>query len=344
MKFLLKKYKIFFICYLPFFIFVMFICLYKTNYSSITTGDITNLNTIFEVEDGYSSEGSLNSVFVYSSDKISLFQKWTTKLDKNAYIYIPSSNYLKFSVEDTIKMGNIEKKQSIEASVIYAYKKASELNSDINLTYSFKGLIIHYYVQNSDMQFKIGDIISEINGVTADNGYENLYNAYINMMEGSSVTVIRSGNNLSFETNADSSNYIKDEKTYSNISVYEKYDINYSMSYPKLNISSINTQGPSAGLMQTLCIYNQLVSEDITNGKRIVGTGTIDVSGNVGVIGGIEQKVVAAYKNKATYFLCPESNYEDGYAQYQKLGKKKSRMKFIMVKTFEDALEAIYNA
>ena len=51
--------------------------------------------------------------------------------------------------------------------------------------------------------------------------------------------------------------------------------------------------------------YNQLVSEDITKGKAITGTGTIDHKGNVGRIGGIEMKVMAADRMGAEIFLFP---------------------------------------
>ncbi|MDW7729872.1 MAG: S16 family serine protease [Bacillota bacterium] len=68
--------------------------------------------------------------------------------------------------------------------------------------------------------------------------------------------------------------------------------------------------GPSAGLMFVLEIMNQLDPEDITGGKSIAGTGTIDINGNVGRIGGVVQKVVAADRVGAEYFLVPQGNYE----------------------------------
>ncbi len=68
--------------------------------------------------------------------------------------------------------------------------------------------------------------------------------------------------------------------------------------------------GPSAGMMFTLEILNQLLDEDLTAGRRIAGTGTIDFTENIGRIGGVTQKVVAAEKAGAEYFLVPEANYE----------------------------------
>ena len=69
--------------------------------------------------------------------------------------------------------------------------------------------------------------------------------------------------------------------------------------------------GPSAGLMFTLTVYNSLIPEDLTGGRKIAGTGTINLDGSVGPIGGVKQKVFAAEAAGATYFLCPVDNYKD---------------------------------
>lgn len=66
--------------------------------------------------------------------------------------------------------------------------------------------------------------------------------------------------------------------------------------------------GPSAGLMFSLGIYDLLTPGPLTGGRYIAGTGTIDVSGTVGPIGGIQQKIAGAYANGATVFLVPADN------------------------------------
>ncbi len=69
--------------------------------------------------------------------------------------------------------------------------------------------------------------------------------------------------------------------------------------------------GPSAGLMFVLEIMNQVTAEDITGGRDITGTGTIDLNENIGRIGGVTQKVIAAEKSGLEYFFIPLSNYEE---------------------------------
>ncbi len=85
-----------------------------------------------------------------------------------------------------------------------------------------------------------------------------------------------------------------------------------NISFPvDIDIDAQNIGGPSAGLMFTLEIMNQLTDGQITNGHRIAGTGTISPDGVVGAIGGVRQKVFAAIEVGADYVLVPEGNYED---------------------------------
>jgi len=111
---------------------------------------------------------------------------------------------------------------------------------------------------------------------------------------------------------------------------------------PKVEFNTQQIGGPSAGLMMSLEIYNQLVDEDITKGYKIAGTGTIDPSGKVGRIGGIEQKIVAAHKSGADIFFAPNENGEKD-SNYQMALKTaediKTKMVIVPVDTFKDALE-----
>jgi PDZ domain-containing protein len=66
--------------------------------------------------------------------------------------------------------------------------------------------------------------------------------------------------------------------------------------------------GPSAGLIFSLGVYDTLTPGSLTGGTDIAGTGTIDEHGNVGEIGGIDQKIVAARNAGAKVFLVPPGN------------------------------------
>jgi len=69
--------------------------------------------------------------------------------------------------------------------------------------------------------------------------------------------------------------------------------------------------GPSAGMMFALGIIDKVSNHDLTHGRFIAGTGTIDPSGQVGQIGGIALKMIAARRAGATIFLAPASNCPD---------------------------------
>jgi PDZ domain-containing protein len=69
--------------------------------------------------------------------------------------------------------------------------------------------------------------------------------------------------------------------------------------------------GPSAGMMFALGIMDKVGPNDLTGGKFIAGTGTIDAQGAVGPIGGIQLKMIAARKKGATIFLAPAGNCSD---------------------------------
>ncbi|MCX4819254.1 PDZ domain-containing protein [Streptomyces sp. NBC_01142] len=75
-----------------------------------------------------------------------------------------------------------------------------------------------------------------------------------------------------------------------------------------IDINLADVGGPSAGLMFALGIVDKITPQDLTGGKFVAGTGTIDVKGKVGPIGGIEMKLVGARNAGAEYFLTPSDN------------------------------------
>lgn len=69
-----------------------------------------------------------------------------------------------------------------------------------------------------------------------------------------------------------------------------------------------NTGGPSGGMVFTLGVIEELTPQDLLQGRKVAGTGTIDISGKVGPIGGIDEKLIAAHRAGVTIFLAPRSN------------------------------------
>ena len=333
MKILLKKYKYFLILYLGVVVTVLFICIKRIDYSVTTTGDITNISSFMSVENSYEEKGSLNSIFVYSKDNATIFQKLISSYDSEATVEKLNKNYSSFSDDEYIEMGKIQKNQSIECSIISAYKTASKSNSNIKVEYSFLGIIVNYYIKDNN-KFRLGDIIVKIDDVDISNE-EAFVDAYSKIISGAKVKVQRGDNLIDIE--------IDEYSTYKTIGAYRKYKIDYEKTTPRVTVGKTNTLGPSAGLLQALSLYNKLVSDDITKGQVICGTGTISSTGVVGAIGGIEQKIIAAFKNNCKIFLCPSENYEEGLKRYNKL-RSKEKMRFVSISTLDEALEVLRNA
>ncbi|MBM2622443.1 PDZ domain-containing protein [Actinoplanes sp. LDG1-06] len=103
----------------------------------------------------------------------------------------------------------------------------------------------------------------------------------------------------------------------------------------KVSIDLDKIGGPSAGLMFTLGIMDKLEPADLTGGKIIAGTGTIDNDGNVGPIGGIPQKLVGAKKAGAQLFLVPKGNCAEA------LRNAVDGLPMAEVATVDDALTAL---
>jgi Lon-like protease len=94
--------------------------------------------------------------------------------------------------------------------------------------------------------------------------------------------------------------------------------------------------GPSAGMMFTLEIINQIIEGDLTAGKKIAGTGTIDFTEKIGRIGGVAQKVIAAERVGAEVIFVPEANYSDAL-------KAARRIIVVPVSDLDQALEFLSN-
>jgi PDZ domain-containing protein len=103
----------------------------------------------------------------------------------------------------------------------------------------------------------------------------------------------------------------------------------------KIGIDPAQVGGPSAGLAFTLGIVDQLTPGDLTGGKTVAVTGTIDGFGRVGPIGGIQQKIAGAHDAGATVFLAPANECDEARAVAP------SSMTIVKVTTLTSALDAL---
>ena len=116
---------------------------------------------------------------------------------------------------------------------------------------------------------------------------------------------------------------------------------------PNVSVKNVFTQGPSGGAMQALYMYLILNDEDLLMGRNIAGTGTIGYGttsenettfGLVGAIGCVGQKLYSAYKDHASVFYCPKSNYTECMSYYAKYGFTEDVIRVVSVETLEDII------
>ena len=96
-----------------------------------------------------------------------------------------------------------------------------------------------------------------------------------------------------------------------------------------------NIGGPSAGLVFSLAVVDKLTTGDLNDGQFVAGTGTITGDGEVGSIGGITHKMLAAKEAGASIFLVPADNCEEAKTAPQ------DGLELVKVDTLKTAVDAL---
>ena len=289
-------------------------------------GGITDMSKKIEIN-GYESEGSFNLAYVKEYRAtiptliFSLFNKdW--KVIKQDDVMLDTEDYEAYEMRDKVLMD-----ESISNATYIAYKKANKYIKEIS-----NKIVIIYITETSNTDLKVGDEIISINNEYVYNK-DDVTNIVNKLSVGSKVDIKVKNNNKEYTRYA----YIIEEDNNKIIGILisnlKEYETN-----PKVNvIVDKNESGSSGGLITALSIYNSLVKEDITHGLRIVGTGTIDLDGNIGSIGGVEYKLKSAVKKKADLFIVPN---DENYEQALKVKKENSyNIEILGVSTFDEVID-----
>ena len=329
-------------------IFLAFICFYKVDYELTTPGSLGNpYNTVQVKTDN--SPGYIHTVSVMTFNDMSLLQYWLMKNEVKVEISDPEDDVL--SNEDERKYGIVSKRISINNAIMYAYKLAKEKDDSINLVSTFKGLIVSLST-NKESTVEPDHIITEVEGhkITCLDDIHLIYDELLG--EDRKGNIKNEGDYINFKVTKHNSDEVlekqakvfrKDDGSLSTgLSVQEYYHLDGENSSPKFTVNYneyFHASGNSGGAMLCLSIYNQLVKEDVTKGNLICGTGTINLDGSIGLIGGIEQKVVKAYLTTVKVFFVDSGDYDAAVNACKEYGYDYSFIK--SVSTFEDILEEL---
>lgn len=300
-----------------------------TPYLIYTPGSYIDLGTRIDADTDNKTSGTFGMAYV-SVVKASPIFIGISYLNKNWDLI--SKDKVKYddeTLKDAEKRDKISMEEAVSNAKIAAFKEASG-------TYNIDD--VHHiitYLDSNDTELKLFDEIKSVDGITINN-LEDIRNVVATKKSGTKMNIEVMRNKKLITVS--SSVYEIDGRKILGISLTDVYDVTTN---PEVEIKiKSNESGPSGGLMMSLSIYNSLVSKDISKGKKIIGTGTIDVNGNVGEIGGVKYKLIGAVKNKADVFLCPKENYEEAV----KVKKDNNYdIKIVAVSTLKEAIEELEN-
>ena len=308
-------------------IILFFVFTFELPYYIDTPGGLIDVSERLEVEDGYKINGSLN--LAYISEFRATIPTIIMAYFNDDWDIIKKEDII--ASNETIEENNYRNQLLLEEAnqnaIMVAFEKAQEdyevKNREVNVIYIY---------ENADTDLKIGDKILEINGTKINSKEEAL-------------KIIQGNEHLTFKVTNKGVEY---QRTANKIKIGDNSLVGITVSETKEVIPSrdvsINFKksesGPSGGFMMSLSIYDYLTEEDLTKGLKIVGTGTIDESGNVGIIGGIKYKIKAAVKKEADLFFVPTDNYEEAL---EVVNKENLDITLVEVKHIDDAINYLKN-
>ena len=228
--------------------------------------------------------------------------------------------------EDIMFRNRIYLENANQTAIMLAYNKAGK-----EISISRKHFYVIYVEEKEDDGLRVGDELVKVNDKEIDS-VEDYTNEIQNYEVGDKikVTVIRNDKEVDVTATAKKGEDYK--VTGVSVSTIYEYKTN-----PKVELKFKDSEGgPSGGLMLTLAIYDKLTDCDLTNGLKIVGTGTISSDGTVGEIGGVKYKLNGAVKDKADLFLVPKGdNYKEALKEKE---EHDYDIKIKAIGTFDEAV------
>lgn len=315
-----KEYKFLILC-----LVILVVGVFPLPVNLYVGGGIIDLEDRIEIKNETEPKGSFNLAYVKESRAtlptylLSFIMNWdrtsveSVKIDDND------------NAKAMWEREQLYLKEANDNAIINAYRLAGE---KINIKKEVFQVL--YVDKNANTNLKIGDEIISVDGKNIVS-YDDIQNAASNRFIGDKIDIkVRRDNK---EINCDATIIEIDGEKKIGIYLIKLYDYEVERDI-KLKFSN-REGGSSGGFMLSLAIYDRLVSDDITKGMKIVGTGTIDANGNVGEIGGVKYKLKGAVSKKADIFFVPVANYEEAINEKN---KHNYDIDVIKVETLKDAI------
>ena len=300
---------------------------YRLPYYIYTGGGLLNVEDRIIVENSKKSSGSYNLCYVseiYATIPTylySLVNKDWERVKKEEIVLTEKETDHDVFVRDKVYLKNAN-----QNAVISAFKLANKEYEIIN-----SHPMVIFVFEEADTDLKIGDSILSVNGYDI-----NIRNDILDITQehnvGDEMDILVENNGKKYHRY---SRLIEmDGVKLLGISIENIIDYKTD---PEVKFNFKGSEaGPSGGLISSLAIYDYLLDEDITKGYKISGTGTIDMDGNVGAIGGVKYKLAGAVRSKSDIFFVPN---DENYEEVMKIMKKKKyNIKVVGVDTLSDAV------
>lgn len=328
---MMNKIKDFFKENIKFFIFLivfMVVINIPLPYYILAPGGVIDIRDRIKIENKNETEGTLNLLYVteYEANVGMMVMSYILKdwdTEKIEEVQVSNETMEEIAIRNKVMLEN-----SMQNAILVAYNKSGN-------TVNIKGQENIVIATTSDNGIKVGDKILKANGIDIDN-VETLREviAKTDIGENIALDIIRDDKEEQINVKVTGN----DEAKAVGVVVLTNYIYDVD---PELNLTfKASEGGASGGLMIALNIYNSLTEEDITKGRRIAGTGTIDALGNVGAIDGVKYKIIGAHKNKMEIVFVPKDNYEEAIKVKEEYNYD---MEIISVDTFDDALNYLIN-
>lgn len=295
------------------------------------TGGILDISDKIVVDNGYESEGTFHMAYVSEFNAniptliISFFHPGWDVLKKEE-IVLENETY-----DDVYFRDRMLLEEANQAALMLSYQKANKYVEVVN-----QDVYVIYVDVEADTDLKVGDKIVSVNDtiISSKNDLDQVIQS-VSVDDVLSIVVLHDDKEIKRQATV---RMVDDQKKIG-IMLSEQKELTMD---PQVTFSfSESETGPSGGLMMTLAIYNSLVPDDLTKGKKIAGTGTIDILGNVGSIGGVKYKLAGAVKQKADLFFVPiGENYNEAI---QLKEDHNYDIEVVGVRTFDEALEYLEN-
>lgn len=309
---------------------------YKLPYYVYKPGSADALNPIVEVEGGYESDGHMHLVTIRGGQATPIQWLLASILPHQEVLPLDQVRPEGISEDEYFHAQLQVMENSQEAATVVAYDAAGK-----DLTIDYEGVYVVSVVNGMPAEgiLEVGDQIIAVDDEKVSQADDLI--DYIKTKTASDKVKLTFNRDDQEQTEYVGLETFTDNDERIGLGISLVTDRNVTVK-PEVNFSSGNIGGPSAGLMFSLEIYDQLTEEDMTKGYEIAGTGEVDYEGNVLRIGGIDKKVVAADREGCDIFFAPyeegadDSNYNVAKETAEEIG---TDMKIVPVDTFSDALK-----